>query len=524
MKKPNILIIMTDQQRYDSLGCYGADWIDTPNLDRLAEEGMLFENCYVNNPICTPSRASMFTGKHIPGHSVLRLHDILPDSEVLFTRHLQELGYTTALFGKLHVSGRIQEEAVRHPNDGFDIYEWCMEASISMDSPFNGYSQWLKAKDPEFHARLKEQGRKLTHIPREYHFTHWAAERTIDFIQHHEPDRPFFCMMSVFDPHNPYDDYPAEYAERVDQKKMPMPELTDAERHHTVSGLAREQQAGYLGAFDNFNGDDFRDMRTGYYGSLALLDDEVGRVLAALDAGGIADDTLVIFLSDHGDMLGDHGLLVKGAYFYDPCVKVPLIVRQPGVVPAGLRSPALVQPHDIAATVLAAAGADREAVGRLMPESCDIRQAAENCHASAVCAYRETGIDVTGRYFNPPINATMVTDGRYKLNVYHPVPYPVSDSAASPFSNSDFGVKSGPGAVSASGQPENQPEDQPEGQLFNLQEDPGEKVNLWDQQPEIRKSLMGLMLNWFAREDLLRPRRAFSAVPAFDELFDNRLK
>lgn len=512
MKRPNILIIMTDQQRYDSLGCYGADWIDTPNLDRLAAEGMLFENCYVNNPICTPSRASMFTGKHIPGHGVLRLHDILPDSELLFTRHLQDLGYTTALFGKLHVSGRIQEEIVRHPNDGFDIYEWCLEASISMDSPFNGYSKWLKAKDPEFHARLKEQGRKLTHIPRDYHFTHWAAERTIDFIEHHEPDRPFFCMMSVFDPHNPYNDYPAEYADRVNQKKMPMPELTADERCHSISDLAREQQAGYLGAFDNFTENDFRDMRTGYYSSLALLDDEVGRVLAALDAGGIADDTLVIFLSDHGDMLGDHGLLVKGAYFYDPCVKVPLIVRQPGTVPAGVRSPALVQPHDIAATVLAAAGAEENVVGRLMPESCDIRKAVESCHAAAVCAYRETGIDVSGRYFNPPINATMVTDGRYKLNVYHPVPYPVSDS--------DFGSKGGLDNGLETGRETGQPE----GQLFNLQDDPEEKENLWDQQPEIRVNLMEVMLNWFVREDLLRPRRAVSAVPAFDELFDNRLK
>ena len=101
--QPNILLLMTDQQRYDSLGCYGAHWVQTPNLDRLAEEGVLFENCYVNNTICTPSRASLLTGKHLPGHGVYKLHDILPKDEILFTKRLQQAGYRTALFGKLHV-------------------------------------------------------------------------------------------------------------------------------------------------------------------------------------------------------------------------------------------------------------------------------------------------------------------------------------------------------------------------------------------------------------------------------------
>ena len=105
-QQPNILFIMTDQQRYDSLGCYGADWVQTPNLDRLAREGVLFENCYANNPLCTPSRASMFTGKSIPGHGVYKVHDLLPDDEVPFTKRLQEVGYNTALFGKYHLSGQ----------------------------------------------------------------------------------------------------------------------------------------------------------------------------------------------------------------------------------------------------------------------------------------------------------------------------------------------------------------------------------------------------------------------------------
>jgi len=182
-KQPNILLLMTDQQRYDSLGCYGAEWLKTPNLDRLAAEGVVFDNCYATNPICTPSRASMFTGKHLPGHGVYKLHDILPENEVCFTKWLQERGYHTALFGKMHVSGRIYEEARRHPNDGFDVYEWCMEAMLALDSPLNGYAPWLKRRDPQFHERLKREGRNLLHHPRELHLTHWAAERTIEYIK-----------------------------------------------------------------------------------------------------------------------------------------------------------------------------------------------------------------------------------------------------------------------------------------------------------------------------------------------------
>ncbi len=433
----------------------------------------------------------MFTGNHLPVHGVRRLHDVLPDDQVLFPAYLQKAGYTTALFGKLHVSGRIHEESFRHPNDGFDIYEWCMEASISMDSQFNGYSRWLKEKAPEFHARMKEQGRALTHIPREYHFTHWAAERTIDFITSHDDSKPFFCMMSVFDPHNPYDDLPLEYEKRVTQSSLPMPQVTTKEKKHTIRALKQEQEFGYLGRYQDFTQEDFRKMRTGYYGSIALMDDEVGRVLQALEEKKITDNTMIIFLSDHGDMLGDHGLLVKGAYFYEACSKVPLIISQPGNVAAGVRSTALVQPHDIAATVLSAAGMAKEEIQKLMPDSADIRTAYTDCHETAVCAYRETGISKTGKYFSPAINATMITDGHYKLNIYHSNGY--DDSIV-------------------------------EGQLFNLQEDPREQQDLFSEYPPARKHLEEKMLTWFAYNDINSPRRAVSAVPGYDALFDNTIK
>ena len=285
VERPNILVVMTDQQRYDSLGCYGIDWVKTPNLDRLASQGVVFDNCYATNPICTPSRASLFTGKQLPGHGVYKLHDILPEDEICFTRRLQQRGYHTALFGKMHVSGRIYEEAQRHPNDGFDVYEWCLEAMLSMDSPLNGYAPWLKQQDPQFHDRLKAEGRRLLHHPRELHMTHWAAERTIDYIRSAAKDRPFFCKMSVFDPHNPYEDYPLEMLELVDEKRIPPP-LKRPAGEMRPQGIMSERNHSYLGGFDRFTREDLHKMRIGYFASIALFDLEVGRVLEELEQSG----------------------------------------------------------------------------------------------------------------------------------------------------------------------------------------------------------------------------------------------
>jgi len=130
---PNILLIMTDQQRFDSLPCYGAQAIKTPNFARITQQGVVFDDCYVNATICTPSRASLLTGKSVMGHGVDRLYDILPQAEVLFPKRLQQAGYQTALVGKLHVSSLHFEANHRNKNDGFDLYEWCEDLrSISI--------------------------------------------------------------------------------------------------------------------------------------------------------------------------------------------------------------------------------------------------------------------------------------------------------------------------------------------------------------------------------------------------------
>ncbi|GMV95053.1 MAG: arylsulfatase [Candidatus Hydrogenedentota bacterium] len=468
--RPNILLLMTDQQRFDSLGCYGVPFAHTPNLDRLARDGAVFERCYVNNPICTPSRASMMTGKHLPGHGVYRLYDNLPHGEVLFTERLQGAGYTTALFGKLHVSSIEEESYRRHPHDGFDVFEPCQEGCMHMDAPHQAYARWLEERDPAFYARLKAEGRKLLHPPRDRHMTYWAAERTIDFLRSRrdEPE-PFFCMMSIFEPHNPYEHYPPEMGSLVDADAIPGPLPRPADRSWEPPDIDRERHHNHLGDIDSFTPDVLRKIRHGYHSAVAYSDLEFGRVLDALEETGLAENTIVIFTSDHGDMLGDRGLLVKGAHFYDANVRVPLLLRWPGRIQPGTRVNALAQLHDIAATTLAAAGLAPEG----MPDARSLLDAAtgtiEQLHDHAICCYRNSGMSLEREYWDPPINATMIHDGRYKLNLWHTT----DDPAEMP------------------------------GELYNMENDPQEFDNrIGDSALEsVRRRLTDRLLTWLTENE-----------------------
>ena len=475
--RPNILLLMTDQQRFDSLGCYGSKAVKTPHLDRLAQQGARYERCYSNATICTPARASLMTGKPVPGHGVYRLHDILPDSEVLLPKRLQSQGYETALVGKLHVSGLWHEAEVRHPHDGFEHYDWCIDPGLNFDSRFNTYARWVEKRDPQFYERLKREGKGLRHFPAELHFSTWAAETTIDRIKHRDRERPFFIFTSLFDPHDPYFDYPPEAAKQVDRGAIapPPPAPDDPARPDGVRREFEKSQAMLRGAPDYQDG--AKAMRVGYHAKIAFLDEQLGRVLACLDQEGLAGTTLVVFVSDHGDMLFDRGLFAKGGFFYDASIRVPLLVRWPGKIEAGTRVPQLVQLTDITGTLLAAAGLDRPQLDSIEPHSMDLVELArlgdryERLRGWAVCVYRNTGYGPGGTYYDPPIHCTMFHDGRYKLNVYHN--RRVDDTRC-------------------------------DGELYDLRADPLETRNLWRSadHADAKATLLQRLMNWTVDHDV----------------------
>jgi choline-sulfatase len=366
MRKPNILWICTDQQRFDTLGCYGNRFVRTPNIDRLAAEGVRFANAFVQSPVCTPSRASFLTGRY-PRLACRQNGADIPEREVLVTKVLADAGYHNGLSGKLHLSavngmtGRYEERRI---DDGYADFHWSHHSS-GMGRARNEYHEWLSAKGQAWTTRKSDLSRFISHATSgEMSQTAWCAEKATDFIRARAADgRPWLFSVNMFDPHHDFD-APKEYLERYLQilETIPLPNHVPGE----LDGKPAWQKIDHGGAyghpgwlqFDTMTDTDHRLVTASYWAMCDLIDDHVGAMVRALEETGQRENTMIIFTSDHGEMLGDHGIYLKGPYFYEPAIHVPLIVNWPGRVRAGV-SEALVELTDLAPTILDAAGLPR---------------------------------------------------------------------------------------------------------------------------------------------------------------------
>ncbi|MEM7028652.1 MAG: sulfatase-like hydrolase/transferase [Chloroflexota bacterium] len=362
--RPNILWICSDQQRFDTLGCYGNTYVHTPHIDRLAENGLLFEHCYSQSPVCTPSRASFLTGRY-PRTTRCRANgQSIPEDEVLVTRLLSEAGYVCGLSGKLHLSvcnPSVTPGTERRINDGYDEFHWSHHPPPQW--PTSDYAHWLREKGVEY-STPSYNGSKYVEagMPAEHHQTTWCAQKAINFIEAHaDYDHPWLFSVNMFDPHHAFDP-PVVYLERyLDQlEDIPLPNYVQDELDNKPAYQKRDHHGAYdnpnLYPFSQMTDEDHRLVRAAYWAMCDLIDEQVGRMIAALEATNQLDNTIIIFMSDHGEMLGDHGIYLKGPYFYDPAVRVPMIVSYPKAIRSGERSSALIELSDIAPTLLEAAG------------------------------------------------------------------------------------------------------------------------------------------------------------------------
>jgi arylsulfatase A-like enzyme len=448
-RPPNILWICTDQQRFDTLGCYGNPHINTPNLDRLAENAVLFEHAYCQSPVCTPSRASFLTGRYPRTTRCRQNGQSIPPDEILVTQLLAEAGYSGGLSGKLHLSACHPQAAPlteRRIRDGYAEFHWShtpLPSSVkstgaakdgyaafhwSHDTgdhwPMNEYQLWLREQGVRY-QRVPFQGSKHVQVsmPAEYHQTTWCAQKAITFMAANAPfDRPWFFSVNPFDPHHPFDP-PEEYLQRYLDRlaNLPLPNYVEGE----LDNKPIYQQIDHQQAYNNPNlhqpaamsDDDHRLVRAAYYAMIELIDDQVGRMLDALEVTGQLENTLVIFMSDHGEMLGDHGLYLKGPYFYEPAVRVPLLISWPGVIKGGQRSQALVELTDLAPTLLEAAGLAPHAgmQGRsllpLLTGQTDLNRHRDDIY----CEY----YNAMPWHNQPTAQMTMVRTDRHKLVVAH---------------------------------------------------------------------------------------------------------
>lgn len=421
--RPNILLICTDQQRYDTIGRLGLRAVHTPNLDRLVDGGVAFERAYTASPVCAPSRASMMTGRFPSAHGLWANGVSLPE-QTLFTRMLADDGYRTGLIGKLHLSAAWRGRKEDPRDDGFEFYRWAHDPKHP--APDNDYHRWLREEHPELFERAvagtditgaDPEASGFDMMPARAHYSRWASTRALEFLSGQQDEqRPFFLWVNFFDPHHPFvvpqeylDRYPAsEVSLGIDaESEPPLPAQLESMRSYANAAGAR--------AFDDYSRDGLVEVVRAYYAMITMVDEEIGRILDGLDSAGLTEDTLIVFTSDHGEMLTDHGLLLKGPALYEGAVRVPLVLRWPGVLPAGQRRAALASLVDLPATILHAAGRGEPSWNQgesLMPVATDGDE--RWTRDWALCQYRDSG-----RPEDPPTFATMLRHQDLKLVVFH---------------------------------------------------------------------------------------------------------
>ncbi len=403
MKRPNILLITSDQQRADCNG-FENEHIRTPHIDRLAGEGTRFEACITPNLVCQPARASMLTGLLPLTNGVWDNGvDLAPEvGEGGFAGTLARAGYDTAFIGKAHFSSKFtfaptgtpecsKSQAKygsdwRGPYMGFQHVELAalgqMQRGRPMERPPVGhYERWLvsRGKAEEALALWEQRIRPDTGaaqtwysaLPVAWHSSSWVGDRTLRWFDQRSTGQPFCAWVSFPDPHHPFD-CPAPWSLMYDPKDVPLPRhrRKDLERRpwwHKAS-LEGTPQLSDPSLF-KFRTERSRmpeqsdaqlaEMTANYYGMISLIDHNVGRILDALDDAGLAQDTLVLYTSDHGELLGNHGLYLKGPTPYEDLLRVPLVARGPGVAPNRVVSEP-VSTLDLAATFLEIANVSPE--------------------------------------------------------------------------------------------------------------------------------------------------------------------
>jgi len=500
--KPNFLFIMTDQQRWDWLGCAGHPVVKTPNIDAIAASGTRLENFQVTSPVCMPNRASFMTGRYPSTHGLRYNGCSLPVDSTCFTDVLAADGYRTASIGKSHLqpftvdaplhgeqeSDRLIEEARAAPKGNYTqeqpgSYEG--DKRFAFDLPYYGfqhvdmvtghgdrcgghYSQWIRKNLPNWEA-LHDRANELPHnytcpqafrtpVPEEFYPTRYVADRAIDYIcSQKEEDAPFFAYVSFPDPHHPFNP-PGRYWDMYHPDQFDLALPYDSHRNPTppMRWMDEQWQSG-VGAITKTTArresdQHLREAMALTAGMITMVDDEVGRLVAALKESGQYDNTVIVFNSDHGDYLGDFSLLLKGAMPFRSVTQVPMIWSDPANR-TGRVSPALASTIDLTATILDRAGLTpyRGMQGTsFLPV---IEQNVDDHHDAVLCEFNDLGARLG---FAKPARVRSLRTPDWRFTLYQGEEW---------------------------------------GELYDLTADPGETNNLWDSaaQSEI-KAEMALQL------------------------------
>lgn len=432
-RKPNILWICSDQQRWDTIHALGNKQIKTPNIDRLVKEGTSFTKAHCISPICTPSRAAFLTGMYPSAVGGCKNGAAYwPEKAPLVTKLLKDAGYVCGLSGKLHLSGAMVNNPEKRPkDDGYSEFHYSHGPNQGGDK--NDYLTWLKKQGQTYRNVKKFPWKKQAPL----HQTTWCCERAMDFMKKNR-GKPWLFSVNMFDPHAPLDP-PPDYVKRydIDSLRLPLWKDSDVKEKSVFNAIF------FQGKPKKWDPRKARTTIAKYWAMCELIDENVGRLLKCLKETGQLDNTVIIYTSDHGDMMGDHGMMYKGCRFYDGLMRVPLIFWAPGTFKRNLKSDALVDLMDIAPTLL-------QLTGQKIPKRMQGKSLLPILTGKARPGFHKKHLRMEyyaclgpakGSKGWPENRATMIRTEEYKLTVYH---------------------------------------DHKKGELFDIKKDPGEFRNLWD--------------------------------------------
>ena len=424
--KPNIILIFPDQHRGDTIGCVGHPAVHTPNLDRLAAEGVNFGRCSTNSPLCMPARASLITGQYVNEHGVwnnaVEANRIGPSH----VRNIRDTGYHTAVIGKTHL---YRHQGAGHTNNHVqELKDWGYEdtheltgplASIAVDSPYTDFlteKRLINVHREHLRTYVRGLARRYLHpweepptlLPTEDHLDMYTARKSVEWIQNYKGRKPFYLQICFPGPHDPFDS-PAEYRAMYKPEDMP---LAIMEKPQPPVSPQLEPFLE-LSKLDDMTQAHNQVMRTYYYAKVTLIDEGIGHILKALEERGWMENTWIIYTSDHGEMLGDHRLSHK-MVFYEGALNIPCIIRPPGGV-NGWKCNALTDQLDIAASLLDIAGAERL-------EGSDGRSLIPQIKAGPDSPGAQQGKEVV---FSELAGYSMARTERYKMAVFTETRQPV---------------------------------------------------------------------------------------------------
>ncbi len=372
MDKPNVIVIMADQLKATASSVYGNSFCETPSIERLANEGVLYKNAFTPHPLCVPARISLWASQFPHTHGGRRNETLMPIETMHAFKIWKKEGFRTGLIGKNH--------CFKEPEDLelFDV--WCEieHAGLPKGAETRGMD-WVRPiesinKAHEIRRSMPKRSPRIycatSNYPLEDYSTSLVANQTVRFLEENQ-DQPFALWVSFPDPHAPYE-VPEKYKAMFPPEKIKLPPWIDGEFENAPE---RNQVLHNILGMESDTKEDIYDVIGTYYAMVRFLDDELGRIFDALERLELSENTIVVFCADHGDFMGEHGMTAKGGLFYDCLTHIPLIVSWPGNIKAGQVDESMVNLIDVVPTLLKLQDLEipRSMQGELLPTITDAK-------------------------------------------------------------------------------------------------------------------------------------------------------